>query len=202
MSISRRRFVLAGLMLLVGISGCERREQSAMPTAPEPLLGGLLGGLTGTSGGTLGGYTLANDNLLRALLTQPLQLNQIIGVNGGTISVLGHSLIVPPGAVSQPTIFAINVLPSGYVEVHLTATLTDLLRGILNIGSQGFDEPVTVKLSYARSTNIKDPSKLIVLRAKGTNGLPQPMPSTVDTVNKTVTADLDHFSRYFIAFPN
>jgi hypothetical protein len=87
------------------------------------------------------------------------------------------------------------------VEVHLTATLTDLLRGILNIGARGFPEPVTVKLTYSRSTNVKDPSKLIILRAKGPDGLPQALPSTVDTVNKTVTADLDHFSRYFIAFP-
>lgn len=202
MSISRRRFVLAGLLLLVGVTGCERREQSMLPTTPEPLLGGLLGGLTGGGSGTLGGYTLANDNLLRALLTQPLQLNQVIGVNGGTISVLGHSIIVPAGAVKQPTLFAINVLPTGYVEVHLTASLTDLLRGILNIGARGFPEPVTVKLSYARSTNIKDPSKLIVLREKGPDGRPQPMPSTVDTANKTVSAELDHFSRYFIAFPN
>src|SRR5688572_2991301 len=135
MSISRRRFVLAGLLLLVGMTGCDRREQSALPTAPEPLLGGLLSGLTGTGSGTLGGYTLANDNVLLGILSQPLKLTQVIGINGGTISVLGHTVIVPRGAVAQPTLFAVNVLPTGYVEVHLTATLTDLLRGILNIGA-------------------------------------------------------------------
>src|SRR5690606_21121475 len=104
-------------------------------------------------------------------------------------------LTVPLGAVSQPTLFVLTVLPTGNVEVYLLGTRSTLL-GLLNIGSLGFSEPVPVTLTYSRSTNVTDPSKLFVLRAKGLFGQPQPLPSTVDTVTQTVTADLDHFSRY------
>ena len=48
----------------------------------------------------LGGYTLANDRLVTDLLSQPLKLTQVIGVKGGTIQLLGHTLVVPAGAAA------------------------------------------------------------------------------------------------------
>lgn len=182
--------------MLLAVAACQPDGSNRpSPTEPDLLLGLNLGG-------SLGGYTLANDPVLAQLLNQPVKVSQLVNVDGGSLELLGHELTVPAGAVLQPTLFTLTVLPSGHVEVYLTALSTNLLGGILNVGKKGFAEPVEVTLTYKRSTNVTDPSTLIILREKGLFGQPQPMPSTVDQVNETVTAELDHFSRYFVAFPD
>ena len=142
------------------------------------------------------------DPLLPGIL-QAVSTNGIIGVNGGEITLLGHTLTVPAGAVSHPTVFTLTVLPTGYVEVNLTATLTSVLGLVLNVGGDGFLEPVPVSLSYARATNVTDPSKLTIVHVPGLLGYRnmEPVPSQVDTVHKTVHANLEHFSRYSLAMP-
>lgn len=189
----RLRIFLPVLLLAVSASGCEGGgEGGKHPTSPSPLLGL----------GSPSGYTLANDPLIPALLNTPLKISGLVGLGGGTLEILGHRLEVPVGAVLEPTLFTVAVLPTGSVEVYLTATRTDLLRRLLNVGGSGFRKPVRVTLSYSRSTNVPDPSALVILRMRGPGGVPQPMPSQVDPVRRTVTADLDHFSPYSIAFPN
>jgi hypothetical protein len=190
--IKSSRF-FAALVLLLTVAACDRgSDYSNHPTAPQSFL----------SGSTYGGYKLANDPLLPGLLQGQLSITGLLGTVGGTLDVLGHSIFVPKGAVSKPTLFTVFALPGGYVEVDLRAGLRGILGILIDIGGRGFNEPVTVTLSYERSTNIPDPSKLVVLRLNGLFGEPEVIPTTVDPVNKTVSAKLDHFSRYAIAFPN
>lgn len=138
-----------------------------------------------TSQGLLGG-------LLR-LVGQVLQLVvKVIGLDGGLLSLGNHSLLVPAGAVTQPTTFSMELLKSEYVMVDLTATR----RGV-DVGEEGFDKPVTVTLSY-EGLRIKDPSKLFILRMNE-NGEHEKLPSVVDTRKRTVSAALDHFSKYAMA---
>ena len=194
--LKNRLRMVAGALMLLAVSACQQDGSNTPgPTEPDQLLGLNLGG-------SLGGYTLANDPILPNLLNEPLKVSQLVSLQGGTIQLLGHKLTIPAGAVLQPTLFSLIVLPTGHVEVHLTAISTNWLGMVLNVGKQGFKKPVKVTLTYERSTNVADPSTLIILREKGLFGQPEPMPSTVDTATKTVTADLDHFSRYFIAFPD
>ena len=131
----------------------------------------------------------------RAPSTSLLSLSRIIGLLGGTISVANHSVTVPFGAVTLPTLFTLTYAGNGYVEVDATATITDLLGRILDVGGLGFKKPVTMTLSYARATNVTDPSRLKIVRLNP-NGQHEVMPSTVNTWKKTVSAQLDHFSRY------
>ncbi|HEY8468704.1 MAG TPA: hypothetical protein VIL18_03630 [Longimicrobiales bacterium] len=130
----------------------------------------------------------------------PLQLTKLISVQGGTISLLGHTLVVPKGAVTSPTLFTMLVGLNGKVEVHLTA-LVPTLFNLLNIGEQGFRKPVRLTLSYAHARNVQDPNDLVIVYVPGLLGYNrvEPLPTTVDTVRKTVTAELDHFSRYALA---
>lgn len=191
----KQLFLVPALVVAV-LAGCEVADRTPLEvTAPQPLLGGLLGGNQAS-------YTLVKDPLLPGIL-QAVSTNALIGVQGGQITLLGHTLTVPAGAVSQPTIFTLTVLPTGYVEVNLTATLTSVLGLVLNVGDDGFLRPVPVTLSYARATNVTDPSKLTVVHLGGLLGYKniQPVPSTVDPASKTVTADLEHFSRYSLAMP-
>lgn len=186
-------------LIVAGVlAGCETTD-SASITAPSEQPAEILGLL---GGGTSSGYTLLRDPLLPGLVNS-ISTSALIDLNGGSITLLGHTLTVPAGAVSKPTLFTLTVLPTGYVEVNLTATLSSVLGLVLNVGEDGFDKPVPVTLSYARATNVKDPSKLTIVHLKGLLGYRQieAVPSRVDTAGKTVTADLEHFSRYSIAMP-
>jgi len=192
-----KQFLVVPFLAVAVLAGCEAADRTPLEvTAPQPILGGLLGG------NQVAGYTLVKDPLVPGLL-QAVSTNALIGVEGGQITLLGHTLTVPAGAVSQPSIFTLTVLPTGYVEVNLTATLTSVLGLVLNLGEQGFLKPVPVTLSYARATNVTDPSELTIVHAKGLLGYRylEPVPSTVDTVTETVTAELEHFSRYLLAYP-
>jgi hypothetical protein len=186
-------------ILLLAFTACDQIGDpvAPLPSTADPLLGSLLGG------NTVQGYTLVKDPILSLSgITSAVSTGSVIGFGGGTISLLGHTLTVPVGAVSSPTLFTMTVLPTGYVEVDLLATVNTLL-GVLDLGSKGFIKPVPVTLTYARGTNVGTHTDLKVLRIKSILGYGtyEVMPSTVDTINKNVTAPLDHFSRYTLAYP-
>ena len=184
-------------ILLLAVTACDTAEMGpTAPSTPDPLLGGLLGG------NNVQGYTLVRDPLLPGILNA-VSTGSLIGFNGGSISLLGHTVTVPVGAVTKPTLFSLIVLPTGYVEVDLTATLTSIL-GPFDVGAAGFQKLVPVSLSYARGTNVSDPSQLKVLRIKSLLGYGnyEVMPTTVNTTTKTANTQLDHFSRYTLAMPD
>ena len=187
-------------ILLLAVTACDPTDGGqALPTSPgspDPLLGALLGG------NNVQGYTLVNDPLLPGI-TQALSTGSLIGFSGGSISLLGHTVTVPLGAVTQPTLFSIIVLPTGYVEVDLTATLNTLL-GPFDVGSRGFKKLVPVSLTYARATNVTNPGTLKVLRVTSLLGYGsyEVMPTTVNQTAKTANTQLDHFSRYTLAMPD
>jgi hypothetical protein len=184
-------------VLLLAITACDQAGElsPATPAAPDASLSRLLGG-------TAGGYTLVRDPLLPGL-TKALSTGTLIGFGGGQVSLLGHTLTVPAGAVSQPTLFTLTVLPTGYVEVDLLGTLNTLF-GVLDVGSKGFQKPIPIALTYERATNVRDPGELTVLRVQSLIGYGkyQVMPSQVDRATRKVTTELDHFSRYTLAYPD
>lgn len=122
----------------------------------------------------------------------------LLDVTGGVLSLLGHALFVPEGAVTEPTIFSMTVIQNGYIEVDLTATPKSLLSRLFfwtKPKTVQFNVPVELSLSYARATNVTDPTRLKIMRLMP-DGRHEILPSTVDLENQTVTAELDHFSRY------
>lgn len=179
------------------LAGCEAADTGSI-TAPAESRSGLLGLL----GSSTSRFTLVDDPLVPGI-TSSLSSSALIGLDGGTVTLLGHTLAVPAGAVPQPTLFTLTVLPTGYVEVDLTATVSSVLGLVLNVGSEGFLKPVPVTLTYSRATNIDAPGELQIVHLRGLLGYRDmmPLPSRVDLRNQTVTADLEHFSRYSIAMP-
>jgi hypothetical protein len=189
-------------VLLLAVTACEKEADPIAAVAPsgeiDPLLGGLLGGSPPA------GWVLANDPALTlGGIVKAVSTSQLISFGGGSISLLGHTLVVPAGAVTKPTLFLMTVLPTGKVEVDLLASVNTLF-GILDVGSKGFAKPIPVTLTYSRSTNVGSHApELKVLRIKSLLGYGnyEVMPSTVDTTNKNVHTALDHFSRYSLAYP-
>lgn len=141
-------------------------------------------------------YTPIRDPLPLTLNFKDLISSQLIGVSGGSISLLGHSITVPQGAVSTPTIFTIAVLPTGYTEVSLIALVPNLFSA-WNVGERGFNKPVTLTMTWVRSPDPIDPSRVVILWNH--DGTVDPMPTTVNAAAKTASAQLPHFSKYCMA---
>lgn len=114
----------------------------------------------------------------------------VVSVAGGVLELDGHSLTVPAGAVSMPTLFTLTVVPGDDIVVDLRAI--DVATG-LDVGGRGFALPVQLALSYAGST-VSDPSRLVIVRILA--GGDEVLPTTVDTTRRVAWTDLDHFSRY------
>ena len=128
-----------------------------------------------------------------------LDLTKLITVSGGVVSVAGITIDVPAGAVTAPTLFTVLALPTPTIDASLTALVPQLFGRVLNIGEIGFRKPVTITMSYARATNVVDPSKLVIVYYNYDENKLEALPSTVDTVRKTVSAQTDHFSKYGMA---
>lgn len=137
-------------------------------------------------------YTFVNAGYA---LTNPLSVSKLIDITGGEITVLGHTLSVPAGAVATLTIFTMTALPGGKIEVDLLALAPILLT---DIGVLGFNKPVTLTLSYAGTPDNVDPKRLVIVHVR-TNGDIEPRKTTVDKKDRTASAKLDHFSKYCLA---
>jgi hypothetical protein len=177
--------LLSGLLL----TSCEPGSPGILesPTAPSA---------APSADAAAAGYTFVSASPLSALTSTV----SLIGASGGALSLLGHTITVPAGAVTQPTLFSIAALPSGRIEVELRALRISLFGQSLDVGSGGFHAGKTVRLtlSYAGATNVDDRSRLVVLYMRSDGGVEE-LPTTVNTAARTVTVELSHFSRYCMA---
>lgn len=192
-----RSRTIAPLLGLFGVAiisgGC---EQASSPTAPEPTALHLVEAAPPTSGGGASYALLAtpSDSAVAS-----------IGYWGGTLSLGGHTLTVPRGAVSDWTRFVMSDPDPLYIGVSLTATSCSneacLTRGSQNdVGAAGFAKPLDLKLSYAKALFVPDANLLVVVHVTGEypRVVLDPQPTTIDQVSRTITGSVSHFSRYAI----
>lgn len=188
----------------LGPDPVEQQSSSTQDSAQAGREGAELTPLDASSIESLG-YTVITEprqttsSLLGWLVkTVETTLARLLGSDGGILAVLGHAIDVPAGAVSEPTLFSMTVIQNGYVEVELTATPKSLLTSLFfwrRVEEVKFAVPVELSLSYARATNVTDPTRLRIMRVMP-DGRHEVLPSVVDEDRRTVTAELDHFSRY------
>lgn len=175
----QRLFVLAGALLLASCRG----------DAPDRLVGPR-GDLVGTSdaiGTSLG--AVVSPLLCPAASDQVA--NATIGPAGGTLSLRGARIVVPPGAVPEPTSFTIELPATEAVE---------LLASTGDGGHYSFQAPVTVTLSLARCGSSSPSSGLAAWYFDPATGtVLQYMGGSVDAASQTFTFSTDHFSGYVIA---
>lgn len=191
---------LGVVMLAFVASSC---EQVQAPTAPLPERQAAVAGgseytyLQGQPPGHPGGA--------------PLKVTKTIGAAGGRLRLAGHTLRVPAGAVLQPAVFELSVPTDGYVEVDLHATLLNvlwrILLGLLDpvVGLLGvdFERPVTLEMTYRWADNAPaNPNRITLLyQVDGTrSGEHEVVDSRVNRNRRVIIAELDHFSRYCLAF--
>ena len=170
------RFV--GMLLLCGlalVAGCSDRS----PTAPQPAQpsADLVGSLLGATG------------LLKCSDLPYASTTQTVGIGGGVINAGPHTLVIPQGALSQPTTITMTV-PTG------------LGVNAVKFQPQGlqFQKPAALTMSYANCSLL---GKLLPKRiAYTTDGLQilYYLLSLDNLFSKYVTGKVNHFSSYVIAW--
>jgi hypothetical protein len=117
----------------------------------------------------------------------------VIGPRGGSVSVGGSSLVVPPSAVATPTTFTLVAPASPVVQVEVHAAGVDHYE---------FAHPVTVSVSYARCDDAALPTARLgawwvdgaTLERLGV------MAARDDRRQRRVTFITDHLSGYAVVY--
>ena len=139
----------------------------------EQLLDGILNGL--------------QDLHLLSCSPQPYaSTTQVVGVNGGTIYVGTHKLVIPAGALSRSYTIRAEQVTHRVNSVRLSP------EGL------AFAKPAKLTLSYSNCSPL-----LLLKRVVYTDELLhilELIPSLDDIRAKTVTGDIRHFSRYAVAW--
>jgi hypothetical protein len=112
----------------------------------------------------------------------------VIDEKGGSLSIGGTTLDVPAGAVSGPTTFVVN-RPNGELSYDFTATR----RTLNDVGSAGFAVPLKLTISYGRVQRNMSAPTIVWIRP---DGHAEALATRVDKANRTMTAQITHFSIY------
>jgi len=120
------------------------------------------------------------------LASSEFYMEQVISsAEGGRLELLDVVIEIPAGAVKNDTVFSINI--------------PDINVFYNEFGTSGlvFDVPVKVTMSYrdADLTGIIE-STIRIAWLNETTGVFEDLACEVDTVNKVITAELEHFSAY------
>ena len=190
----RRLMTLALAFVLVAGLSCTASDSTA-PLEPSVeqqqtpsfgLIGDLTDGLTDLTGTVVG--TLGNVTDLLLCSPQPYAITtQTIDRSGGVLEVGSHTLVIPKDALSG--------------RVKITA---EQIRGSTNsirFSPEGlkFQTPATLTMSYQNCALVLLQKK-IVYTDEELNIL-EVLNATLDLFKKKlVTAPIDHFSRYAIAY--
>ena len=176
-----RRFVALGLVVALTMgAGCTSSESPVGPSAastaeaPELLLGGLVGNV------------LSITDLLTCSSLPYATTTRTVGPNGGVVAVGQYTLVIPAGALSS--------------NVQIRAEQMSGKVNSVRFSPEGlkFATPATLTMGYQNCALVLLPKRIVytsellkVLEILRSQDLLGP---------KTVTAPIDHFSRYAVAY--
>jgi hypothetical protein len=185
--ISRPRKITT--FLLAAVVAVAVSCTSGEPLGPSVPHRSTLGETKGRPSGLLAGG-LPNDlsdlTLLSCSPQQYVSVSQVVGPDGGTIVVGTHALTIPAGALTK----------NYTIQAELVSGRVNSVR----FSPEGltFAKPATLSLSYA---NCSQPmvAKKVVYTDELLEIL-ELLPSLDDSETGTVTGDIQHFSRYAVAW--
>ena len=160
-------FVLFAAALIV--TGCSKSPVAPSAENPEPQL-----------------LQRSIESVYRSFKTSSFYTEQDISAEtGGVIEFYDVIMEIPPGAVDNDTLFSINI--------------PDINIFLNEFGTSGlvFNEPVKVTMSYRDadlSEVIEETIRIAYFNAN--TGKFEDIVCALDTVNKVVIAELNHFSAY------
>jgi hypothetical protein len=134
----------------------------------------------------------SSANLVECPSSTTFETEESVLPLGGIVSLRGHSVSVPLGALLTTTTIGITEPASRYMMIDLSANGLDHFQ---------FQAPLTVTLSYARCTrgNIDKGPLSVWLIDPATGELLAHMGGVDNKLTRTITFLTDHFSGYAIA---
>jgi hypothetical protein len=192
-----RRFTTLALALALAAGLSCTTSDSTAPLAPSgeqqspsfSLIGDLTGGLTditndltSTVVGTLGSVT----DLLTCSAQPYAVTTQSIGPNGGMLRVGSHSLQIPGNALSKTVVITAEQISGSTNSVRFSPE-----------GLQ-FQKPATLTMNYENCALVLLQKKIVFTTEK--LKILEVLRSLDLFRSKTVTAPIDHFSRYAVAY--
>jgi hypothetical protein len=221
-----RRFSITGLALLLTVGVSCTSSDSALTEPPvatpteqsSPALGsvldglggvvndagntvgGLLGGGGSTGGGVIGGVTDGVEDALGGVLSDVLTVTdllvcleqnyqitrKIIGPAGGEIQVGSHKLSIPRGALREKELITAEQMPGTTNSVRFSPR------------NLRFKKSAELTMSYKNCLLVLLPKKIVYTDENLTI---REVLRSLDLFNKKIVrADIDHFSRYAVAY--
>ena len=139
----------------------------------------------------IGGGGGASASLIECPTTTSLSADATIGPLGGTLSLGGMQVVLPLGAVLQPTHLVLTVPASRYMEIDVSVPGTDHFL---------FEKPIIVTIDYSRCDAAVTRAALSAWHIDGTtNELLEQMLSIDDKLNHRVVFTTGHLSVYALA---
>ena len=163
-------------LAFVALSSCSIPDRVS---GPDQSLVSILG-----RGGLLG----SGITLLSCPDQPAAQAEAAIGPEGGTLQVGPHRLVVPPGALDSTVVISGVAVADSVVSVQFAP------EGLT------FSVPARLTLSYAACPLIPSLLPKRVVYTTDVLELLQLLLSSDDLLHRQVSADLDHFSRYAVAW--
>ncbi|MEZ4588472.1 MAG: hypothetical protein R2909_19000 [Gemmatimonadales bacterium] len=186
---SIRRIATALLLLFVAGCGAERPlEPTPIETGPNPdalLGGGLIRDVVSAVDPVLDPVRRLLHGLLSCSAERPVSATETIGPRGGVLELGRHRLVVPAGALDAPVRIRGEVVSGDVNSVRFYPH-----------GLQ-FERPAQLVMGYG-NCELVDTPKLIVYTTEDLRVI-EVLPS-VDRARREVSAPLDHFSRYAVAW--
>jgi hypothetical protein len=145
------------------------------------------------TGEAAGRKTAADAKLVACPASEPVTATATITpLLGGTVSAAGSSITLPVGAVALPTVIALTVPASPYMEIDVRAGGLEHLV---------FQLPVQIVIDYSRCARVDiDRAPLSAWHIDSqTKALLEDMNGTDDKVARKITFTTGHLSSYAIA---
>lgn len=125
----------------------------------------------------------------------PRAVTARVDAGGDTLNLDNHQLVIPPGAVPQPTTFVMTATGARNGEIRIQANGGD---------SYQFSTPASLRLTYEGCTGEEGREERLQVVQVPSGGEPRVIRSLQSRVNRSdqwVTAPLDHLSSYALAVP-
>ena len=132
------------------------------------------------------------STLLECPTDQTKSVTGTIDILGGTLTLDGHSISLPAGAVLLPTTFTLTVPASNYMAISITANGQHSFQ---------FEKAVSVTISYQRCSrsNISKSDLTAWHYDSATNTLLEHMGGSDNKISRAVTFGTTHLSEYVLA---
>jgi hypothetical protein len=132
------------------------------------------------------------STLLLCPASESRRARATVGYLGGVVSVGGHAIVLPQGAVLQPTEITVTVPASRYLEVDIRADDRDSFQ---------FRQPAVVVIDYSRCDSGRTKNRALTAWHidTGTRALLEHMGGVDDKLSRTVTFTTPHLSGFALA---